>query len=78
MAKVTVSIAVDEAHLDRMAEIVKMLEAQGLQVEQMLTTIGVITGSIEESQLAGLSQISGIEIEKEQTYQLPPPGSNIQ
>ncbi|MEB3293197.1 MAG: hypothetical protein VKJ24_08545, partial [Synechococcales bacterium] len=72
------SIAVDDAHLDRLEEILQALQAQGFQVTQTLPTLGVITGAIEENQLTALSQIPGIQVEKEQTYQLPPPGSAIQ
>ncbi|HEY9281579.1 MAG TPA: hypothetical protein VIP51_16040 [Eoetvoesiella sp.] len=61
MAKTALSIMVDEKHLRRFAEIVKCCEDAGLEVHQELTSIGVITGSIDSSKIKSLSGIEGVD-----------------
>jgi hypothetical protein len=79
MSPITVSIAVDEAHQAQIVEVAAALQAQGLKVEQTMPTIGVITGTVDSSQINGLSQVAGvIAVEQEQGVQLPPPEADIQ
>lgn len=79
MSKVKVSIAVDDAHLGQITEVAKNLESAGLEVEQTLSIVGVINGSIEADQMNALAQIAGVKaVEPEREFQLPPPDSEIQ
>ncbi|MFB2935816.1 hypothetical protein ACE1B6_11235 [Aerosakkonemataceae cyanobacterium BLCC-F154] len=79
MPKIKVSISVDDAHVDRISEVAKKLQSAGLVVEQILTTVGVISGSINSDQVNHLSQMEGVQhIEPEQSYQIAPPDSDIQ
>ncbi|MBF2065957.1 MAG: ketohydroxyglutarate aldolase [Calothrix sp. C42_A2020_038] len=78
MAKVNLSILVDEQHKDKILEVVEALQAYGMKVESIMEQIGVITGSID-SDIKALSNITGVAaVEVAQQYQLPPPSSEIQ
>lgn len=79
MPKVKVSISVDDAHIDQILEICEQLQSHGLEVEQTLPTLGVISGSIESDQVNRLHQVEGVQhIEAEQGYRLAPPESDLQ
>jgi hypothetical protein len=76
--KITISVA-DDA-LDRIDEVVAALEAGGLHVEQVLRPLGVITGSVEDTQrVQALGAVTGVvAVEPQRTVQLPPPESDVQ
>ena len=74
-----VSIAVADEYLDHFAEVVSDARMVGLQVEQELEELGVVSGSIESARLADLDQVRGVAaVERSQTFQLPPPDSPVQ
>jgi hypothetical protein len=55
------------------------LRAEGLEVDQVLGDIGVITGSVpadKRSSLDGLEGVAGVE--EEATFQLPSPEAGVQ
>ncbi|OZM80086.1 hypothetical protein [Pseudonocardia sp. MH-G8] len=76
--KITISVA-DDA-LDRIDEVVAALEAGGLNVEQVLRPLGVITGSVEDTQrVQALGAVTGVaSVEPQRTVQLPPPDADVQ
>ena len=76
--KITISVA-DDA-LDRIDEVVAALEAGGLHVEQVLRPLGVITGSVEDTQrVQAMGAVTGVAaVEPQRTVQLPPPESDVQ
>ena len=77
MSKVKVSIAVDQSA--QISEVAQKLQSAGMEVEQTLSIVGVISGAIEEAQINSLAQIDGVKaIEPEREIQLPPPDSEIQ
>lgn len=79
MPKVKISISVDDAHLDQILEICERLQSCGLEVEQTLPTLGIISGSIDSEQVDRLHQVEGVQhVEAEQGYQLPPSESDLQ
>ena len=79
MSQVQVSVSVDDAHLPQIEQISQQLKSSGMNVEQILSSIGVINGSIQSDQLDSLSKIEGIQnIESEQSYHLAPPDSDLQ
>ena len=47
MSQVQISVSVDDAHLPEIEKIAQELRSAGVNVEQILSTIGVISGSIE-------------------------------
>lgn len=79
MEKVQVTVSVDDAHLEQVEQVAEQLKTAGLDVEQTLFTIGVISGSVAPEQLDQLSQVAGVAaVEPDRSYQLPPPGTDIQ
>ena len=79
MSKVQVSISIDDAHINQISEIAKNLQSMGMDVEQTLPSIGVISGSVSSDQVNHLDKIEGVQhVESERSYQLAPPDSDIQ
>jgi hypothetical protein len=79
MSKVKVSVSVDDAHIEQILEVAQDLQSAGMDVEQTLPTVGVISGSIDSRDVDSLSQVEGVRhIEPERSYQLAPPDSDIQ
>lgn len=75
-----VSVSVDDAHVGRIDEVADRCRAAGMDVQQVLAPIGVITGSIDTGDLrTALGAVPGVAaVEAQHTFRLPPPGSPIQ
>jgi hypothetical protein len=59
--------------------VAEQLRAAGMNVEQILSEVGIITGSAAADQLAALANVPGVvSVEAEQGFQLPPPDAEIQ
>jgi hypothetical protein len=79
MAKIRLSVGVDDSHLQRMGEVAKAARHAGMEVEQQLGDLGVLTGSIDEEKLDALRRIPGVaHVERERDVRIPPPGSPVQ
>jgi hypothetical protein len=79
MPNVNLSIAVDEQYLDQMLEVAQNLQSAGMNVEQLLEKIGIITGSCDSEKVEALSQVAGVShVEISRVYKLAPPESDIQ
>jgi hypothetical protein len=79
MAVQQVSVSVDQSKLDRLAHVVEEMRRAGLNVDQQLDAIGVVTGSIDPDQIDKLRKVTGVAaVEPDLTFQLPDPGSPIQ
>ncbi|MEO0434499.1 MAG: hypothetical protein AAF151_22680 [Cyanobacteria bacterium J06656_5] len=79
MDKIKVTISLDDAHLEQIDQVTKQLQEAGLEVKQTLSTLGIITGTIETDKQSSLSEITGVEsVEIDQTIQLAPPDSAVQ
>lgn len=79
MPRIKVSVSVDDAHLAQILEVARRLQSAGLEIEQTLPSVGVISGSIEGDRVNSLYQITGVQqIEPERSYQLPPPDADVQ
>ena len=75
--KVNVTIADEDP--ERFSEVVRRLEEAGLQVEQSLPEIGIVSGSIDAAKRGDLDHVQGVAgVEAERTFQLPPPDSPVQ
>ena len=67
MSEVKISVCVDDDHLSQIEKISQQLRSSGMNVEQVLSTIGVVSGSIQPDKLNNLYQIEGVNnIEPEQ------------
>jgi UDP-N-acetylmuramate-alanine ligase len=79
VAKVSLLVSVDDEHLDRFSEVVRGVEAAGMEVEQKMEDLGVLAGSIDSKKVESLRRVEGIShVEESRGFQLPPPDSDVQ
>jgi hypothetical protein len=79
MAEVNVSVSVADGSIDRFSEVVSRLRDAGLEVEQELEEIGVVTGSIDSEKAESLREIEGVShVERSREFRIAPPDSDIQ
>jgi len=79
MAKVTLTVAISEDCLDDILEIAQKLRAVGMQVNQIMDTLGVVVGSSDAEQVGAIAQVEGVEsVESAHSYHLSPPQSHLQ
>ncbi len=73
------SVTVDDGHLPDLGSVVDSLRARGMQVEQVLEGLGVITGTAPSDVREALTDVEGVvSVDEQQTYQLPPPDAPVQ
>jgi hypothetical protein len=76
---VQLSVTVDDGHLSVIDAVVAHLRAQGMEVDQVLEGLGVITGSAPSEVRASLTAVEGVaSVDEELTHQLPPPDAPVQ
>ena len=76
---VQVSIAVDDAYLDDFADIVERGRALGLEVEQQLPEVGVITGRMPADKIEDMAACKGVyAIERPRSFRIAPPEDDLQ
>jgi hypothetical protein len=74
-----ITVTIDDDHLGRADEVADELRAAGMTVEQVLSTVGIITGSVGPAERASLEAVPGVAaVEDETTFQIPPPDAEIQ
>lgn len=73
-------IAIDDAHLSQMGEVVDRLREAGVDVRDANETLGTVTGSVDSSvTVEALRALEGVDVvEQQETYELPPPDAPIQ
>jgi hypothetical protein len=75
--KVNVTIADQDP--GQFSEVVRRLEEAGLQIEQSLPEIGIVSGSIDSAKKADLDQLHGVAgVESDRVIRIPPPDSPVQ
>lgn len=75
----SVSVSVDDAHLESIGSVARALQEQGMRVEQVLDGLGIITGSVADDRRRLLERVPGVDAVLDQlTYQLPAPGADLQ
>lgn len=74
-----VTVAVDDDHLEAIADVADALRSRGMQVSQVLDTVGIITGSVPDGQERSLQTVDGVVgVEQASRFQLPPPDEPVQ
>jgi hypothetical protein len=75
--RVTVTVRDDQvSHIDELAE---RLRVAGMQVDQVLPAVGVITGSVARSGRPSIEQVPGVAaVEDETSFRLAPPDADVQ
>lgn len=73
---VPVTVVVDDDAVDTVAA---ALRAAGMQIDQVLGALGVVTGAVPADRRGGLAGVAGVvSVTEDQQYQLPPPDAPIQ
>jgi len=79
VSKITLTLSVDDAYLDRFPEVVEDAAAAGLHIDRQLDAIGIVTGSIDSQQLAALRSVAGVaRVEPVRQFQIAPPWQRVQ
>jgi hypothetical protein len=74
-----VNVSVSDDHLHRFTEVVRELEKAGLNVDQQLGAVGIVSGTVESAKLADLQKVEGVAaVEQSRNIQLDPPSSDVQ
>jgi hypothetical protein len=72
VAEEQVVISVADDQVGDMASVVEALRHAGLQVVEVLDSVGVVTGTVDGDALGSLSTVPGVaEVERSRVYQLP-------
>ncbi len=73
-----VSVMVDDQHLGVIGTVAEALQARGMQVDQVLDQLGMITGSApdDDAELWGVEGVASVEGGLD--VQLPPPDAPVQ
>ncbi len=75
-----VVVSVDDQHLADMDAVVAGLQGVGMVIEEVMTGIGMITGSMpsEEGTQTVVRVVGVASVQRQITYRLPPPEADIQ
>jgi len=77
MVRIPVTVSVDDEHLDKLDDVVRQLREQGMTVEHVLLSLGIVTGSIED--VDALLDVEGVlRVDLEGRKDVPPPDQEIQ
>ncbi|WP_422116612.1 hypothetical protein [Brachybacterium sp. UNK5269] len=77
MAIEHVSVTVDEEHLVGVREVAARLAERGLEVESVLETLGIVTGTTNDP--VALRAVEGVaSVDRDRGVQLPPSDSEVQ
>ncbi|UNK44264.1 hypothetical protein [Arthrobacter sulfonylureivorans] len=72
-------VTVRHERISDTGRIAEQLAAQGMKIEGVLSTVGVITGSVKAEELMAVRKIDGVEsIDEDRSMGLPPPNSDVQ
>ena len=75
---VNLSVTVDDGHLPAIDRVAEALRARGMEVEQVLDGLGIITGSAPPDSRSALTGVEGVvSVDEQLTHQLPPPDSAV-
>ncbi|WNV73701.1 hypothetical protein [Geodermatophilus sp. DSM 44513] len=74
-----VIVTVDDAHLADLGAVAASLRERGMQVDQVLTEIGVISGRLPAGRPLAELRVTGVAaVEEARRVRLPPPDAPVQ
>ncbi|GAA4426051.1 hypothetical protein ACFQV2_16015 [Actinokineospora soli] len=74
-----VLVVLADSGMARLPEVVAGLEAAGMEIDEVLDSVGVITGAVPAAAVTALTAVDGVEgIEPVTTFQIPDPDSDVQ
>ncbi|MFE7416429.1 hypothetical protein [Rhodococcus sp. NPDC057529] len=76
---IAITVTVDADHLDDIEAVGAALRLRGMRVDQVLHTIGIISGAVGDEDRAVLDSVPGVQsVDTENVVQIPPPDANPQ
>ncbi len=79
MSRVNLSVSVDDEHVHRFSEVLEGVKNAGMDVEQEMEGIGVMSGSIDSEKVDSLRKVEGVShVEQSRRFQIAPPDSDVQ
>ncbi|MEZ4713423.1 MAG: hypothetical protein R3A44_39920 [Caldilineaceae bacterium] len=73
MKTVDLLITISDEFLVQIPALVEKLMEMGLTDIQVMSAVGIITGVLDEAKMADVAQMPGVaQVQRTQTYQLPP------
>lgn len=74
-----ITVTVDDEHVAHLDGVAEELAAAGMNVEQVLGMVGIITGSVPSERRGELERLPGVAaVETEHTFQISPPDADVQ
>ncbi|MDV6241211.1 hypothetical protein [Rhodococcus opacus] len=74
-----ITVTVDADHLDNIDAVGAALRLRGMRIDQVHSTIGIISGAVGEAERTVLESVPGVHsVEMETTIQIPPPDADPQ
>lgn len=74
-----ITVTVDEAHQPELATVAQRLRSAGMDIDQVLEGLGIITGSVAAGNLPMVEMLDGVaSVDEQMGFQLPPPEDEIQ
>jgi hypothetical protein len=65
MSKVEIIVKVDDAYTAKISGIANECKANGMSVDQQMSSAGMITGSIERANISKIERINGVSYVEE-------------
>lgn len=79
MSRVNVTVTVDAEHRHSLDDVVEALRGCGMEVDQVLSTMGMVAGSVEAGTSGALGEVEGVaDVSEAREIRLPPPDSPVQ
>lgn len=78
MPEISIVVLLDKEQKDKIDAIAEKLGAEGMRVEQTMSTIGIISGKADADSLDALRKVQGVaHLRQERTFSVPPMDENI-
>ncbi|WP_026819292.1 hypothetical protein [Arthrobacter castelli] len=75
--KITVTVA--EPYLSQIGGVADQLRSAGMEIDQVLDALGMITGSVSAGRLAAVEALDGVaSVDQPMGFELPDPGDEVQ
>ncbi len=79
MGKVNLTVSIADQELPHFRELVARIKSLGLEVDQELESVGVVTGAIDQEKIQDLKKLKGVaNVEESRTFRIAPPESEVQ
>ncbi len=74
-----VLVSVEDGHLERLSAVAEALRSAGMEVDEVMDDLGVVSGSIEPAKIERLAAVTGVaSVERSREVRIPPPDSPVQ